>query len=944
MSVQAIPQKLNFGSIKPQAIPAYTRKIRSIATNAQTFSESSVANIVLDTSTPGSFLDPVQSLIEFDLTITNTNPYVDYVNFSSCGAGSLIQELRIVNQGTNVEEILDYNTMFEMWMDLGGFAQEEFKLYMENPWRAPVAPGNKDLNFVKPPMIDREGIIMCPNNVNMFGDPNRVHTDQGQTITNGTGTFYPTTSIVSRSNTGINNYRQPGGTVGTTATAVGGLVPANFIHPYEISNASAANANTKSGFAENASGTAVDINNPISCAPGTIRSTCWTNRIDNTYVTWPSTIRPLNKAQIQTLIANDQGMKRYRIQDYLQYLSNVKNVPVGIAPIKSFIASDNALNDPKTSTTSNETTVGNWNFTTSSSHMTGTANVSFHICLPMFSGLLGVWAEKAFPTCLIAPGSLYIQIKWAKAFQAFQCAMDPCRRVFGTFRDYLISWGNPFGYATEYAGQMLLSDRVSMSGENYFTSGTPQSTLLAITTAGTNGWDYAYNNLAIASTGLTGAAGTNMLLDSYRQTGCNFMGFGEGTCTGCPKLQYSPIDKPWLYGGGWTGITVSTTYCEETQNVYGTYLPASTPQVRRCWVDGYNSKLSTTPANSTQSTGKPTYKISNLAYTGMQIVLPDAITASIVKLAAEGHMNLIAHSVRTYRALCSNSISQSIILPIRVASANSLFVLFQNQNMVENPYYLSCTRNCPFTSYTWYPYNSTNTTQYFVGSDVAPAVQSVNALSPFSIQLRIGNEYLPIQPIEDVPTLIQELQKAVHSVGDMTYSVPTMESIRHQRFTDNTGVTNIITGGNSTTEYQFMKNNDFLVPYIPVDALDDQTVTDNRHLRDLPASVTGSTTITPASFLQANNRGRYVYRDFLPPVSKFLLGFDLETFANQSDVARSGRYLGNGTITLNMSNAYACNNISVSTNSSNDSYNVLAVVLHDIRFAIGTGGELLAFY
>lgn len=575
MSVQAIPQTLNFGALKPQAIPAYTRRVKSIATNAQTFGETSVANIVLDTSTPGSFLDPVQSLLDFDLTITNTNPYVDYINFSSSGAGALIQELRIVNQGTNVEEILDYNTMFEMWMDLGGYAQEEFKMYLENPWRAPIAPGNKDLNFVKPPMVDREGIIMCPNNVNAFGDPNRVHLDQGQYLTVSTGTFTGSSNIKTQSSTGLNNYRQPSTTTAAGAnnnTIKGTYKSANYLHSYEFSGTAVSNTNLKTGNQQASTGTAMDVNNTISIAPGTIRSTCWTNRIDNTYVTWPSTIRPLSKQAVASMIANDVGTKRYRLQDYLQFLANVKNIPVGIAPSRSFIASDNALNDPKINTTSNETTVSNWSFSTLSSHMTGTANISFHICLPIFSGLLGVWAEKAFPTCLIAPGSLYIQIKWAKSLQAFQTAMDPCRRVFGTYRDYLISWGNPFGYATELAGQMLLSDRVTLSGQNLFTNGVPQSTFLAITTAAANGWDYAYNQNIVSSAITTAGTGSNMLVDGYSNVSGNQMGFGEGSCTGQPKPQYSPIDTPWVYGGGWTGITESSKYCEEYGIVYGSYL------------------------------------------------------------------------------------------------------------------------------------------------------------------------------------------------------------------------------------------------------------------------------------------------------------------------------------------------------------------------------------
>ena len=60
-------------------------------------------------------------------------------------------------------------------MDLGGYAQEEFKMYMENSWRAPAIAGGNDLNFVKPPMVDREGVIMCPNDANMFGVPSKFH-------------------------------------------------------------------------------------------------------------------------------------------------------------------------------------------------------------------------------------------------------------------------------------------------------------------------------------------------------------------------------------------------------------------------------------------------------------------------------------------------------------------------------------------------------------------------------------------------------------------------------------------------------------------------------------------------------------------------------------------------------------------------------------------------
>ena len=98
--VQAVPKSLQLDAGKPTSIPAYIRKVKSVATNAQTFTENSFSNIMLDTSTAGSFLDCQYSLLQFDLTITNTNPYVDYINFSAAGAAALIQEFRVYCQGT----------------------------------------------------------------------------------------------------------------------------------------------------------------------------------------------------------------------------------------------------------------------------------------------------------------------------------------------------------------------------------------------------------------------------------------------------------------------------------------------------------------------------------------------------------------------------------------------------------------------------------------------------------------------------------------------------------------------------------------------------------------------------------------------------------------------------------------------------------------------------
>ena len=121
---------------------------------------------------------------------------------------------------------------------------------------------------------------------------------------------------------------------------------------------------------------------------------------------------------------NDQGIKKYRLQDYFLFLANVKNIPIGVAPNQNILVNQKApvgeLNAITSTYASYDTDVTNWNFKALTAMATGfTSTQTFSVALPIFSGLIGVWAEKAFPTMLIAPGSFYLQIRFAKVAQAF---------------------------------------------------------------------------------------------------------------------------------------------------------------------------------------------------------------------------------------------------------------------------------------------------------------------------------------------------------------------------------------------------------------------------------------------------------------------------------------------------------------------------------------------
>jgi len=955
-SAQAVPKAFNLGLEKPVTVPAYGRQVQSIATNAQTFGPNTIANIVIDTSTPGSFLDPTQSLLEFDITFTNTNPYIDFLNFGPAGAASLIQEYRIYCQGTPIVEILDYNLAFETWMKLNNAQVQDFRLYMENSWRAPVLSDESDLNFVKPPMVDLNGIIMWPmTDINKFGDPNTASKKSighylsranAGTYTPASGDMFPNTAGVNYNNTGNATYYL----TSTTAKAPSnGILPPGSANSGVTTNLSA--FKTPWNYSHNYNPT--DINSTYSNAPGTVNAMTWTNRIDDTYVTWPSTLRPEKKGVNLGTRLQEQAIKNYRLEDYMMYLSNVKNIPVGISPAKSFIKEPAALERP-TTTAGNETALANWNLSvtaTSETDATTTASLAgtftHHCAIPLFDGLLGMGAEKQFPTMLIAPGSFYIQIRFAKVEQAVQVTMDPCRRIFGTYRDYVPNVGLPSYYGSEYYGQYLNNNRCDLATANEL-AGTP-STWMAYTPHAARGTDFAWGGIValfpptVAQTKNTAAntaavqfhpAGNNAYrnnvywnnygaLDSLddiaigdnaaQMSVANAQGFNEGLSTGLPKPQYVPVGTPWIYCGNLFHSKAKGSppvYVNETAVCYGTYLPCSTPQVRRT-----NSKAMPGTMSAKNIDKVPTYVINNLRYTGYQTVLSDEITAAIVRSAAKEDVSLQGQTWKTYRTICAASSSQTIILPIKIASANSIHCIFQNQDMYENLNYNSLSGNCPLTSFKW----NVDTTR-FVGSDTAPTLTGVATTgTPFSIQLRLGNELLPVQPITTVPQLISELERSIHIKGDFGHKIQARAT----------------TTGFSSNTYGNLYNNDFMVPYVPIEALDDQTITDNPAFMDY---------LPQTDYNVFRKSGNYSTGVFVPPESTFCLGWDTDTFPGNNDHARSGRYLGNAPLTLQMTGANGIGTSALSTSSSTDSWSCITIVLCDIRFSIGAGGAIQAYY
>jgi hypothetical protein len=150
--------------------------------------------------------------------------------------------------------------------------------------------------------------------------------------------------------------------------------------------------------------------------------------------------------------------------------------------------------------------------------------------------------------------------------------MDPCRRIFGTYRDYVPSYGLKNGYITELGGNTVHSNRFT-----YLDNATAARTTngLALTDNAANGTDFAYKGNHVFGTAnaadeifneKTYFAFENIPWTEHKhlawtkaQTGGGlttnaYLSFSEtdGYCTGQPKPQYVPVCTPWIYGQRFT--------------------------------------------------------------------------------------------------------------------------------------------------------------------------------------------------------------------------------------------------------------------------------------------------------------------------------------------------------------------------------------------------------
>ena len=1149
----AVPANVNLAKTKPFAVSAYSRRVKSIANNAQSFGPDSYVNITLDTSTPGSFLDPLSSYLKFDLNITNTNVFADFLSFGNAGAASVIEEFRIYVQGTPIEEILQYNVFYELAMNQNGQCQQPFHIFRPNPTQQTVSE-LFHLNAIKAPMCDLDGKPMFGTVLNDVAARNRAVS----WAYSSTGSMNSSKMVQSQAVMGLQanfGIRKPYLSAVNTATARSCLIAdaqsllmgqiaadsAVGTRVMAMSGTSATDAEAtnfpvfRGAFdalaytTQNSSqaigiagytntGVGMDVYNTkstysaISTAYGSYLTTA--NGIlpySGSTVEFPSLMgetreaafspdldprNPLNWSSFLPASEIRPDLKTLgpqNLQDYMMFLSNVKYIPIGMPGYQKEIATSWNIGPVTpgfvpTATSNNFKNIYQYSGTAAGNAMTYT----YTCCVPLISGVLGSFAEKCWPTMLIAPGSMYIQVRTATPQKAFQLSMDPCRRVLGTIRDYL-PFGGSIGGVFGQVGRNIATTAVSadpdagpQTGVQYVNSDgatlwgcLPSQTMADYLAVGSientgnnyvkaiastqkvasmiNGYACIGATVASASRGLNvnylpsvgvtdtgvglmfrpysvaalegkwtigrayisqltyntnvGATGTiadlygteiesGLLLDASAVAVANgsvmvpapmYANFQNGVINGTTQLQGSavigvtgnpvaannapqssvnvkfspsgiPLPQYWLHAQPWTKknfqVSMASTIgkvftffgatqkdvASEADACYGTYLTASVPQCRRVLTHISNP-----------STELVTYTLSNIEFVSQQIILPDSVSAQILQQAAAGDISINANSVHNYQTPIALSDSQNLIIPAKIASANTMYCLFVPQAFVsgQGAYAYNSLRGVnPFASVSGANSNGvlnsnglTNPYNRSVGLGYDAGQVRINNTSAgagaFQIQLKIGNELIPQQPLTTVTELVTENVKAQHKLFDTASNVNVTYGLTNTR--------SAILGVQATSglSYDSIRPESFCTTFVSAEHCDDQTAINNPAMgyvyaceANYLAAIGSNVSKTMSDYVI--KRSPYGFDFFQPPSSTFVIAFDMDTWSRYNEVTRSGKFLGNNTITLSLVGATELGLSNAVTGSQG--FVLQTFVVHDIRFSFQAGGSVVCYY
>lgn len=995
----ALPAEVQLGKEKPQGAFCLRTRYALSANSANSWSASTLVSLPLQTGTPGTFTDVKQGTINCTLQITNTNPYVDYLNFGPCGAMIFFDEMRVYSSGTPIEENLRYSESVDLLMNQGGWQAKPYHVFRRNQWRAANGrAGDKHLNFVKPSMIDTFGVPMLgktpfmDNNSGVYQSPSVAfgmavnNTAGGLTAgTNGTSVQdfgYKSPSIPAWAQKGDAAVATPGNIFGMDgtpfcdsgytlgvasefyngATTFNGATNSEFVgrNPTHVTMFSGNYAGNTIKWAKQDpfvfKNTQVARPAPTSAQ---LALAPWLPAAQYTPALWPD-----NQPFTLNGDINDDEIDVYlgktKVTEYMKYLANVRSLPIGVSgnvSASGYQAASAALTAGVASSTS---------FT------------EYRVSMPFLSGVYGILADKMFPDLLIGANNIRIEFKLASNQKAFWLTMDPCRRVPGTVRDFAPFTGSGSGatrgplrlndagvagfagtsdalaaaVGCENAGVYLNVDAAFIQGTaNTVDDGIAGSGIIVGSQMYTTDSALGLDLVPTCLNSLVATAATERIqfANTVSTNGASSVqGFHLSPFSGLPKPQYVPIGSPWIMKASTTETTV---YINENQACYGTYLPASCPQVRRCQKD---SRLKVSDAFD--FAGTTSFAIKDLQYVGEQVQLDDISTSAIIAQAASAEIVVWTRGYRSFEANCDQNEQQNIILPIQIGQATAMYLVFRPSSILSSPDYYSNSFVCPFQGLGFTNIAAeAGTTLHPAGvPDVGgrytlSSSLDTSGIGNFSYQLFSGTKQYPLQPIQTVSELLVEREKSTHSLHNWSWGS-----------TDNMALSRwgSSPAGSASTGISFDPFLDlgYFTTHVPIAALDDQTITQNPYFAIAEATARGFLVkprvrgIRCPSAPTSGTTNQGVLNRFVAPIGTFFLGWDFESWTNHEDLMRTGKYLGQEQLSVRLTGCKLMSSSLTNLPSVNSTQAVplpiacTAIVPHVVKLSFIPGGHVLSYY
>lgn len=992
----ALPAEVQLAKEKPQGAFCLRTRYALSANSANSWLPGALCSLPLQTGTPGTFTDVKQGNINCTLQISNTNPYVDFLNFGPCGAMIFFDEMRVYSSGTPVEENLRYSETVDLLMEQGGWQCRPLHVFRRNKWRANNGKaGDRHINFIKPSMVDTYG---CP----MFGrtpfmDKNSAVYQPpafalGYSAITGANNLALQSSSKAYSPNLFNHGSLLGGDTGYTFNDDALFIPtsvsaANFYKDgtdgrgFQTTVVVGRNSTSVKG-----SGGTLAYLNDMAGWKNTQVGRSNADGADTTTYPWlpcasfvPSQWPDFQPCTISGDIDDfeiDNIIGKTKVAEYMKYLANVRSLPVGVR-------------GNNTSYTDNVNALG-----PSASVVTNTESCRFmeyRVSMPFLSGIYGILADKMFPDLLIGANNIRIEFKLAQTGKAMWLTMDPLRRVPGTVRDF-----SPFtgaitgssrvgtivtGLSYPTTGSVAVANNLlntamgcfqsrvlpydSTTDANYggiqrYSTNTPGTAQGAGVIVAADGYAIVRNSNMYNTSSAMGedlvptqnqglVAGADVLQMGIDVTGSHICPFSA-----LPKPQYVPSLNPWSSKSFFNaGIAVNAVYCNERQACYGTYLPASTPQVRRCQA---TTRLGVVDAFS--ASGTTTFAIRDLQYIGEQVQLDDLSASAIIQMAASSEVVVWSRGYRSFEADCTAGEQQNIILPIQIGQATALYLIFRPGSQINSYDHYSNSFVCPFTGISFAQGPGIGLAGAKTAADVGGTYIINSSLDTqnnglFSYQLFSGTKQYPLQPIQTVSEMLVEREKSTHSLHNWSWCGTENMNLMQWGSPFNQSTT---TGLN----FDPFLDLGFFTAYVPALALDDQTITQNPYFAIAEVNELGTTTnsaggaitrirgVRQAPGLNGNASSfTGVLNQFVPPVGTFFLGWDFESWTNHDDLMRTGKFLGQEQLTVRMTGTYlmtALNPQAVGGQSLAQSIRCTAIVPHIVKLSFVPGGHMLTYY